>query len=125
MATRHRIPSIFNLSMVDVLCCALGCVILLWQLNLRQAKQSGNELTNTQQWLTEERLALREKRAEAEELSGKLASAVKERDALDAKLRAAQKVLKSLEAELASLQEERTNLETDLTKSKKSASEAQ
>src|SRR5262245_4864236 len=39
MRVRHRIPSIFNLSMVDVLCCALGCVILLWLLNLREAKQ--------------------------------------------------------------------------------------
>jgi len=38
MRVRHRIPSIFNLSMVDVLCCALGCVILLWLLNLREAK---------------------------------------------------------------------------------------
>jgi VWA domain-containing protein len=35
----HRIPSIFTLSMVDVLCCALGCVILLWLLNLREAKE--------------------------------------------------------------------------------------
>ena len=39
MHTRLRIPSIFNLAMVDVLCCALGCVILLWLLNLREAKQ--------------------------------------------------------------------------------------
>lgn len=39
MRVRHRIPSIFTLSMVDVLCCALGCVILLWLLNLRQAKE--------------------------------------------------------------------------------------
>ncbi len=33
MRVRHKIPSIFNLSMVDVLCCALGCVILLWLIN--------------------------------------------------------------------------------------------
>ena len=39
MRVRHKIPSIFNLSMVDVLCCALGCVILLWLINLRNAKQ--------------------------------------------------------------------------------------
>lgn len=39
MRTRHRIPTIFNLSMVDVLCCALGCVILLWLLNFRDAKR--------------------------------------------------------------------------------------
>jgi predicted nucleic acid-binding Zn-ribbon protein len=39
MQIRHRIPTIFNLSMVDVLCCALGCVILLWLLNLRRASE--------------------------------------------------------------------------------------
>ncbi len=38
MRVRHRIPSIFTLSMVDVMCCALGCVILLWLINLREAK---------------------------------------------------------------------------------------
>src|SRR5262249_41252804 len=30
MRVRHRTPSIFSISMVDVLCCALGCVILIW-----------------------------------------------------------------------------------------------
>src|SRR5689334_7623218 len=39
MRVRHRIPSLFSLSMIDVLCCALGCVILLWLLNLREAKE--------------------------------------------------------------------------------------
>src|SRR6266576_3160589 len=39
MRVHHRIPTIFNLSMVDVLCCALGCVILLWLLNLRDARE--------------------------------------------------------------------------------------
>ena len=43
MRVRHRIPSIFNLSMVDVLCCALGCVILLWLLNLRQGERRGRK----------------------------------------------------------------------------------
>ncbi|HEV3235704.1 MAG TPA: VWA domain-containing protein [Gemmataceae bacterium] len=43
MKTHHRIPSVFNLSMVDVLCCALGCVILLWLLNLRVAKEKAEE----------------------------------------------------------------------------------
>ncbi len=38
MRVRHRIPSIFSLAMVDVFCCALGCVILLWLINLREAK---------------------------------------------------------------------------------------
>ena len=43
MRIRHRIPSIFNLSMVDVLCCALGCVILIWLINLRDSKQHQEE----------------------------------------------------------------------------------
>ncbi len=38
MRIHHRTPSIFNLSMVDMLCCALGCVILLWLLNMRDAR---------------------------------------------------------------------------------------
>src|SRR2546422_9962855 len=38
MQIRHRIPTIFTLYMVDVLCCALGCVILLWQVNHQEAE---------------------------------------------------------------------------------------
>jgi predicted nucleic acid-binding Zn-ribbon protein len=52
MRTRHRVPSIFNLSMVDVLCCALGCVILLWLLNLREARQRADEASQTDEQLT-------------------------------------------------------------------------
>ena len=42
MRIRHRVPTIFNLSMVDVLCCALGCVILLWLLNQRDANDQAS-----------------------------------------------------------------------------------
>jgi predicted nucleic acid-binding Zn-ribbon protein len=52
MRVRHRVPSIFNLSMVDVLCCALGCVILLWLLNLREARQRAEDVGRTDQQLT-------------------------------------------------------------------------
>ena len=40
MRSRHRIPSVFNLYMVDVLCCALGCVILVWQLDLDKVQDN-------------------------------------------------------------------------------------
>jgi len=39
MQTRHRIPTIFSIYMVDVLCCALGCVVLLWQVNFQEAEE--------------------------------------------------------------------------------------
>jgi hypothetical protein len=58
MRIRHRIPSIFNLSMVDVLCCALGCVILLWLLNLKDARQRALQASETDQTL----LAVRSER---------------------------------------------------------------
>jgi hypothetical protein len=38
MQHRHRIPTIFSIYMVDVLCCALGCVVLLWQVNFQEAE---------------------------------------------------------------------------------------
>ena len=39
MKTRHKIPAVFSIYMVDVLCCALGCVILLWQLYHQDAEE--------------------------------------------------------------------------------------
>jgi hypothetical protein len=38
MAARHRIPTVFSIYMLDVLCCALGCVILLWQVDHQEAE---------------------------------------------------------------------------------------
>src|SRR5207237_6464828 len=39
MKTRHKIPAVFSIYMVDVLCCALGCVILLWQLYHHESEE--------------------------------------------------------------------------------------
>jgi hypothetical protein len=39
MHQRHRIPTIFNIYMLDVICCALGCVILLWQVSHQEAEE--------------------------------------------------------------------------------------
>src|SRR5947208_3249321 len=58
MKTRHKIPIIFNLSMVDVLCCALGCVILLWLVNFREAKRKASVAGETSVLLDETRSRL-------------------------------------------------------------------
>jgi hypothetical protein len=42
-------PMIFSLSMMDVFCCTLGCVILLWLINQREAmlrSRAANEVTD-------------------------------------------------------------------------------
>jgi predicted nucleic acid-binding Zn-ribbon protein len=90
MRVRHRVPSIFNLSMVDVLCCALGCVILLWLINLREAKYH-------------EESAEEEHHRIATELAGIRA----DRDnAID--------MMRQRESQIAALQEEKSGLQTSL-----------
>ena len=37
MLLRHKVPTIFNIYMLDVICCALGCVVLLWQVSHQEA----------------------------------------------------------------------------------------
>src|SRR5437868_3516697 len=51
MRSRHRIPTVFNLSMVDVLCCALGCVILLWLVNFHKTKRQAQAASKTDKQL--------------------------------------------------------------------------
>src|SRR5579863_708851 len=75
MRVRHRIPTIFNLSMVDVLCCALGCVILLWLFNLRDARQRAVTVGET----TEQ---LRDTQAHLDQTTSQLQNALHERDTL-------------------------------------------
>lgn len=37
---RSRTPTIFSIYMLDVICCSLGCVILLWQANYQKLQES-------------------------------------------------------------------------------------
>src|SRR5436309_7141662 len=97
MRTRHRIPSLFNLSMVDVLCCALGCVILLWLLNLRDAKDraAAAETASAQLATTRTDLDAKAREAAAEHerfqlMAWRAEAAEKERDALRADKAAAE-----------------------------------
>src|SRR5947209_3119982 len=55
MKTRHRIPMIFSLSMMDVFCCTLGCVILLWLANQREARLRARTLAEATEQLTQSR----------------------------------------------------------------------
>ncbi len=74
MRIRHRIPSIFSLSMVDVLCCSLGCVILLWLLNARQSAEEAEDQTRQTAELVEKA------RIEREQTEEQLATLTRERD---------------------------------------------
>ena len=45
MLHRHRVPTIFSIYMLDVICCALGCVILLWQIAHQEAETQSEQAT--------------------------------------------------------------------------------
>src|SRR2546430_298139 len=89
MKIRHKIPAVFSIYMVDVLCCALGCVILLWQLYHHES---------------EEQTAKNEEvRRENDEVSKRLEAAKKENDEASQRLGAAKLALGSLSNEVEAL----------------------
>ena len=48
MLLRHKVPTIFNIYMLDVICCALGCVILLWQVSHQEAEEQTAQAKHSQ-----------------------------------------------------------------------------
>ncbi|MCI0464646.1 MAG: VWA domain-containing protein [Gemmataceae bacterium] len=144
MPIRHRIPSIFNLSMVDVLCCALGCVILLWLLNLREAKQRADaageaekllastradladtkrlaaethtRLLATEQQVSETTRLLESARGEAERTAQQAIAITQERDQVRRQLQAAQAQLEDRTREISTLKTQQAANVERLTK---------
>lgn len=128
MRTRHRIPTIFNLSMVDVLCCALGCVILLWLVNFREAKRKAGAAEQTSVQLADTRTELTASRKEAVDLNARLRTSQdlvsrtqEERDSARAMAEAAGQERDRLQAELALARKRMVALSADLAGSRVSA----
>jgi hypothetical protein len=115
MRVHHRIPSIFNLSMVDVLCCALGCVILLWLINLREARQRTDQAGLVQKELDAARAELAELGRQATGLRAGLADATRRADAALAQYEAASALMTSTQAELRDVRAGRDRLRDELT----------
>jgi len=123
MRVRHRIPSIFNLSMVDVLCCALGCVILLWLVNLREAKYHEDSAEEEHRRITLELADIRADRDKAvtlrTQLESRLASLQEEKNDLQKTLSAKQAEATDLARRLKISGQRIVTLESDLGERKK------
>src|SRR5881397_806507 len=100
MRTRHRVPTIFTLSMMDVFCCALGCVILLWLWNERIAKQKGKAADETKSQLDDARGKIADEAKRIDGLRDDLAAARRRLDAQDAALADARKSIDTLNDDL-------------------------
>ncbi len=91
MRTRHKQPTLVSMWMLDVFCCALGCVILLWVLEslssteqskkarnaLQDLSRTKNELVATQDDFSKTKSVLN---ATVQDLRGALAVMTAERD---------------------------------------------
>ncbi len=95
MRTRHRIPMIFSLSMMDVFCCTLGCVILLWLINQREAMMRTRAASEATDQLKLTRASLAGAEQDREELRRQLAGL---RDELDQSRRTAETTRANLDA---------------------------
>lgn len=91
MLIRRKPPSLISMWMLDVFCCALGCVTLLWLLNTREAKLEATRAASALTDLSRMRETLAAAKAEADatqkelnsqidELKEKLVATVRDRD---------------------------------------------
>lgn len=138
MKTRHRIPTVFSIYMVDVLCCALGCVIFLWLVYFREARERAHKASQTNEELTRTlaalnlstseltgiRSALTESQLQQKDLQGRLARLRSQHDISLKSLAALKKekedtalALAASEKVLAALRIDFKNLQGDASKS--------
>jgi len=122
MRQRHRPPNLVSMWMLDVFCCALGCVILLLLLKMRESSIIAEESAQVSSILDDTRLTLADVQEgsrvltadvadrdatlllltqDRDEQAKNLALTRTERDALARKLALAEDTVKTTEAELA------------------------
>jgi myosin heavy subunit len=92
MRARHKTPTLVSMWMLDVFCCALGCVIMLWVLESLSSSEQSRKAKNALQDLGKSRTEListrsdldstkKQLNSEIEDLRGQLAAMLAEKDA--------------------------------------------
>lgn len=117
MRPRHRMPTLFTLSMMDVFCCALGCVILLWLWNERLAKEKARSAGETRTLLEQARGELTAARSRLQALEADLAAAKSEAATLAGDLNSTRADLTAARGRVATLTTDRDRLQSELNSS--------
>ncbi len=134
MRTRKPPPSLVSMWMLDVFCCALGCVTLLWLLNTRlagderaKAATALEDLTSTRQTLLSTRDSAdathKALNAEIDLLKAKLVATTAENVALTSKLAIATTDLASTAARLATTEADAIKVQAELIRKQQDAKE--
>src|SRR5271170_6210425 len=101
MLQRHKIPTIFNIYMLDVICCALGCVVLLWQVAHQEAEQQTADAKESHAEATKQADAAIRARVQFEKAQQELLSASNDVTQLQAELMAWKQKHQGITKELA------------------------
>ncbi|HEV3258464.1 MAG TPA: VWA domain-containing protein [Gemmataceae bacterium] len=107
MQTRHRVPTIFTLYLVDVLCCALGCVIFLWFLKIHEAKIQARRAERREQAAARTRDSLLQTTARLDNVSAAMATTKTRLEQVSRQMAATQKQLASAESEREQVRRDR------------------
>ena len=135
MKTRHKPPSLVSMWMLDVFCCALGCVTLLWLLSTREAKDEATRnrtavesLARTEADLLATRTTAADRErlltADATDLTAKLAAAAADRDDARRRLAVADAAIDESAAKLTAQAAASAELATKLGAAAKAADDA-
>jgi predicted nucleic acid-binding Zn-ribbon protein len=118
MQTRHRVPTVFTLYMVDVFCCALGCVILLWLVNAREARRQTAANGRTAKQLADVRVRLASTEGEAAALRAAKRGVEQDRDRLGARLQATRRERDDLAKRAAAAEKQHADTRRALEKAR-------
>jgi hypothetical protein len=86
MPARRTVPTVFSIYMLDVICCALGCVILLWQVSYQEADEQTAAAKDAEQRWRRAALAVESVTGEAVTLKQALEQAIEKHHLLTADL---------------------------------------
>ncbi len=134
MRVRHKTPTLVSMWMLDVFCCALGCVTLLWLLNTRQAsdqavaaKSVSERLEMTRLDLTDTLTRVKALNSDVETLAGRLRIALDDQAQLTGQLGFAHAEAHALSGQLDDANRALGTMRSDVEKTKTAlaAAEAQ
>jgi myosin heavy subunit len=131
MRIRHRVPTLFTLSMLDVFCCALGCVIFLWLYNEKLAKerfikagQTEEQLSQTQSELVSAQRLLEDMRKNLSSARQLLTERLTELEQTQSKLTAAEATAVALRKDLTETRQLAATRAGELENTKKDLGDA-
>ena len=116
MQIRHRMPTVFTLYMVDVFCCALGCVILLWLASARDARRKGEAHEEAAKHLADTSLRLASSQSELTALQAARLAIEQDRDRLGKTLAVTRKERAALARRAAGAEKQHADARRELGK---------